>query len=115
MIKVEFGKIEMKGVYGELLANTMTICDKFIGKTMDEFGVDEAKAINGFLKMVEIVKDNFHELRAGKVMEQINDLFDYLVGTEGESNVIAIEVESTDDVTRLLEAILKGIRKGGDE
>lgn len=123
MIKTVNGTMKTSGEMPTILFDFMATCDGFIQYIMDEFKVDESKAIHGYAALAEIVRECFKKPdRRTTIYNRVVDVLDFLAADNMNqlpnvtAKTIVIEADSPEDAMRQVKEVLNGIMEmEGDE
>lgn len=121
MIKTVNGTTTALGDMPTIMADFLSVSDSFIQYIMDEFKVNEAKAIIGYAALTDIVMEVFKKPdRRTIISNRLIDVLDFLAvdsvnqQPNATAETIVIEANSLEDAVEQIGDILKDIT-GGDE
>lgn len=123
MIKTVNGTTTASGDMPTIMADFLSVSDSFIQYIMDEFKVNEAKAILGYEALAEIVREGFKKPdRRTTISNRLIDVLDFLAADSvnqqpnATAKTIVIEADSPEDAMRQVKEVLKDIMEmEGDE
>lgn len=123
MIKTVNGTTTALGDMPTIMADFLSVSDSFIQYIMDEFKVNEAKAIIGYAALTDIVMEVFKKPdRRTIISNRLIDVLDFLAvdsvnqQPNATAETIVIEANSPEDVMRQVKEVLTDIMKmEGDE
>lgn len=123
MIKTVNGTTTASGDMPTIMADFLSVSDSFIQYIMDEFKVNEAKAILGYAALAEIVREGFKKPdRRTTISNRLIDVLDFLAADSvnqqpnATAKTIVIEADSPEDAMRQVKEVLKDIMETeGDE
>jgi len=123
MIKTVNGTTTASGDMPTIMADFLSVSDSFIQYIMDEFKVNEAKAILGYAALAEIVREGFKKPdRRTTISNRLIDVLDFLAADSvnqqpnATAKTIVIEADSPEDAMRQVKEVLKDIMEmEGDE
>lgn len=123
MIKTVNGTTTASGDMPMIMADFLSVSDSFIQYIMDEFKVNEAKAILGYAALAEIVREGFKKPdRRTTISNRLIDVLDFLAADSvnqqpnATAKTIVIEADSPEDAMRQVKEVLKDIMEmEGDE
>lgn len=123
MIKTVNGTTTASGDMPTIMADFLSVSDSFIQYIMDEFKVNEAKAIIGYAALAEIVREGFKKPdRRTIISNRLIDVLDFLAvdsvnqQPNATAKTIVIEADSPEDAMQQVKEVLKDIMETeGDE
>lgn len=123
MIKTVNGTTTVLGDMPTIMADFLSVSDSFIQYIMDEFKVNEAKAIIGYAALTDIVMEVFKKPDRRTIISNcLIDVLNFLAvdsvnqQPNATAKTIAIEADSPEDAMRQVKEVLTDIMEmEGDE